>query len=79
MFSGCPIKKEYKPTIIIIGKSDLQIKSDFNFNLECENELEQLFAVVIVLQLLALEIALKLKYNVDNPKGLHKVVIDKII
>ena len=36
--------------------------------------IQQMFANVLILQQLALEIALHLKRNVDNPKGLHKVV-----
>ena len=73
------IKEDYKPTIIIIGDGDSRVKSDFNIDIECENELQQLFANVIILQLLALETALKLRRNVDSPKGLHKVVVDKTI
>ena len=71
------IKKEYNPKILIIGVSDERIKPHFHINVECNNEIQQLFANVAVLQLIALETALKLKRNVDNPKGLHKVVIDK--
>ena len=73
------IQKDYKPTIAIIGKGHPDIKPDFHINIECLNEIQQLFANVVVLQLLALETALKLKRNVDNPKGLHKVVVDKNI
>lgn len=68
------IKAEYNPKLAVIGINDERIKPDFYINVECENEIQQLFANVIVLQLTALEIALKLKRNVDNPKGLHKVV-----
>ena len=71
------IKKEYNPKMLIIGVSDERIKPHFHINVECNNEIQQLFANVAVLQLIALETALKLKRNVDNPKGLHKVVIDK--
>lgn len=73
------IKKNYNPTIIIIGNSDPRIKSNYHINVECDNEIQQLFANVIILQQLALEIATKLKRNVDNPKGLHKVVVDKTL
>ena len=73
------IKQDYSPTIVIIGDSDSRVKSDFNIDVECENELQQLFANVVILQLIALETALKLKRNVDSPKGLHKVVVDKTI
>ena len=73
------IKKDYKPSLILIGSNDLRVNYDFNINIECENELQQLFSNVILLQLIALETALKLKRNVDSPKGLQKVVVDKTI
>ena len=40
---------------------------------------QQIFANVVICQQLALETALKLKKNVDHPRGLHKVVVDKNI
>ena len=73
------IKSDYKPKIVIIGNGDERINPDFHINIGCENEIQQLFANVIILQQLALETALKLNRNVDSPKGLHKVVIDKNI
>ena len=54
-------------------------QADEFINIECDNELQQLFVNVVILQILALEIALKLKRNIDNPKGLNKVVVDKFI
>lgn len=73
------IKEDYKPKIAIIGDGDCRVNPDFHIDVECENEIQQLFANVVILQLIALETALKLKRNVDSPKGLHKVVIDKTI
>ena len=73
------IKTDYNPTIAIIGNGDAGIQPDFHINVNCENEIQQMFANVVILQLLALETALKLKCNVDNPKGLHKIVVDKVI
>ena len=73
------ISEDYHPFIAIIGKTDDRIKSDTNIYVECTNEIQQLFANVVISQLLALEIALKLKRNVDHPKGLHKVVVDKTL
>ena len=73
------IKEDYNPTIIIIGNGDKRIKPDFHVEIECENEIQQLFANVVILQMIALETALKLKRNVDNPKGLHKVVVEKSV
>jgi len=73
------IKKDYNPLIVIIGKSDTRIKADYHIEAKCENELQYLFSNLIIAQLIALETALKLHKNVDNPKGLHKVVVDKNI
>jgi len=72
------IKDDYNPRLIVIGPSSDEIKPDFNIHIESENEIQQMFANVVVLQQLALEVALRLKRNVDHPKGLHKVVIDKV-
>lgn len=73
------IKSDYNPKLVIIGPQDKEIEADFNLNVECENEIQQMFANVIICQQIALETALKLKRNVDHPKGLHKVVVDKNI
>ena len=73
------IKTDYSPTIAILGDGDNRVKPNFHIDVECENEIQQMFANIVILQLLALETALKLKRNVDSPKGLHKVVVDKNI
>jgi glucosamine--fructose-6-phosphate aminotransferase (isomerizing) len=73
------IKEDYNPNIIIIGNGNERIKPDFCIDVKCNNEIQQLFANVIILQQIALETAIKLKRNVDNPKGLHKVVVDKTL
>ena len=73
------IKEDYNPTIVIIGGSDKRVESHYHIDVDCENEIQQLFANVVILQLIALETALKLKRNVDSPKGLHKVVVEKNI
>ncbi len=75
----CKIKTDYSPKLVIIGPSSAELKPDFNINIECENEIQQMFANVVICQQLAFETALKLKRNVDHPKGLHKVVVDKNI
>ncbi len=71
------IKEDYNPRLVIIGSDEIQ--ADFNINVVCENEIQQMFANVLVCQQIALETALKLKRNVDHPKGLHKVVVDNNI
>lgn len=70
------IKSDYNPKLIVIGPSDDRIKPDFNINVECENEIQQMFADVIICQQIALEVALQLRRNVDHPKGLQKIVKD---
>ncbi len=72
------IKEDYNPTIVIIGNGDSNVKSHYHIDVDCDNEIQQLFANVVILQLLALETALKLKCNVDSPKGLHKVVVERL-
>jgi glucosamine--fructose-6-phosphate aminotransferase (isomerizing) len=73
------IRNDYNPLFVIIGLSDKGLKSDYHINVQCENEIQQLFANVVISQLIALETALILGRNVDHPKGLHKVVVDKSI
>ena len=52
------IKQDYNPKLIIIGDGDKSIKPDYHIDIECENELQQLFANVVILQQIALETAL---------------------
>ena len=73
------IKIDYNPKLVIIGAKDEELNVDYHLNVLCDNEIQQMFANVLICQRLALEIALKLGRNVDNPKGLHKVVVDKNI
>lgn len=68
------IKKDYNPSIYIIGKPSKDIKANYCINIECENELQYMFANVTICQLLALEIAIKKRKNPDRPNGLKKVV-----
>lgn len=68
------IQEDYKPTLCIIGNSNEKVKSDFNININCECNVVKSFCLVIICQLLALEIAKKLKRNVDKPHGLNKIV-----
>ena len=68
------IRKNYNPAMFIIGKHNDKIISNFNISINCENEILQMFSNVIIIQLLALEIARKLHRNIDKPKGLKKVV-----
>lgn len=69
------IKKEYNPSIYVIGKHNNKYVSNFNINIDCDNEILQMFSNAVICQLLALEIATRLGRNVDKPKGLKKVVV----
>lgn len=68
------IKENYKPPICIIGNRTNQIKSTYNLNIDCAKPIIKTFGILVIIQLLALEIALKLHRNVDKPHGLNKVV-----
>lgn len=68
------IKTSYNPPIFIIGNRTNQVKSTYNLNLECEKPIVKTFCIAVMIQLLALEIALKLHKNVDKPHGLNKIV-----
>lgn len=72
------IKSDYNPKLILIGPSNDNLKTDYNIYIECENEIQQMFANVLICQQIALEVALKLRRNVDHPKGLHKIVKDNV-
>lgn len=68
------IKENYNPPIIVVGNRTNQVKSTFNININCQKPMVKTFGLLVIVQLLALEIALKLHRNVDKPKGLNKVV-----
>ena len=68
------IKEDYNPILCIIGNSNEKVSADFNINIHCESAIVKSFCLVVIVQLLALEIAKKLKRNVDKPHGLNKVV-----
>lgn len=68
------IKESYNPPIFIIGNRTNQIKSTYNLNIDCESPIVKTFCIAVMIQLLALENALRLGRNVDKPHGLNKVV-----
>ncbi len=68
------IKKDYNPALYIIGKTSSDVHANMTINVECENELQYMFANVVLCQLLALEIAIKKHRNPDSPRGLKKIV-----
>ena len=68
------IKENYNPPICVIGNRTNQVKSTYNINIECDKPIVKTFCLAVIIQLLALETALKLHRNVDKPHGLNKVV-----
>lgn len=68
------IEADYAPPLCVIGCSNDKISPKFNINLDCESEIVKSFCIVVIVQLLALEIAQSLHRNVDKPHGLNKVV-----
>lgn len=68
------IKTNYNPPICVLGKRTNQVKSAFNIDIDCESSLVKTFALVVLIQFLALEVAQRLHRNVDKPHGLNKVV-----
>ena len=69
------IKKDYNPQLFVIGKHSKAIPFDYSISKDCDNDIHQMFSNVVIIQLIAFEIAKKLKRNIDKPKGLHKVVV----
>lgn len=68
------IKKDYNPKIVAVTDNE-GYKADVIIGFKkFENEITSILAFVIIMQLLALNIALKLNRNVDKPIGLNKVV-----
>lgn len=74
------IKEDYKPYIVTISSCDsdpvLDKLANHNFKLEADSLIFTMFGTLLIMQLLALEIAKKLKKNIDRPIGLRKVVIN---
>lgn len=68
------IKESYNPPICVIGNRTNQVKSTYNINIDCEKPIVKTFCIAIIIQLLALQIALRMHRNVDKPHGLNKVV-----
>ena len=68
------IQEEYNVPLCYLGDLQDAINSDFILNVSEEGSILRSFALIVVGQLLALEIAKSLKRNVDKPHGLNKVV-----
>lgn len=68
------IQEDYNPKLFVIGNCNEKVNADFKINIDCESVLVKSFCIVIIVQMLALEIAKSLHRNVDKPHGLNKVV-----
>ena len=68
------IQTDYNPTLCVIGCSNEKINPKFTLDILCESPIVKSFCLVVIIQLLALEIATSLHRNVDKPHGLNKVV-----
>jgi glucosamine--fructose-6-phosphate aminotransferase (isomerizing) len=73
------IKSDYNPPICVIGTSTTRINTSYNIdcNIESNDYILKIFSNLVIIQILALKIAEKLGRNVDKPKGLNKIVIEK--
>lgn len=69
------IKANYNPPICILGNRTNQVKYTYNLNINSEKPIIKSFGLLVLIQLLALNIALYLNRNVDKPRGLNKVVM----
>jgi len=68
------IQEEYNPLLCLIGNGNSKVNADYMINIDCESIIVKSFCIVVIVQLLALEIAQCLHRNVDKPRGLNKVV-----
>src|SRR5574344_1850958 len=68
------IKNQYNPPICVIGTSSERINSTYNIDLPVNDNILKMFSNVVIIQLLALKIAERLKKNVDKPRGLKKEI-----
>ncbi len=67
------IKQDFNPEIIAITDKKSDTKNAIKFN-KYNYNLSKICAITVILQRLALEVALILGADVDKPTGLHKVV-----
>jgi len=73
------MKNDYSPCIVTISdikdSEELEKHTNYNIKIDSQTVIFKLFASIVIMQLLALEIAKKLKRNIDRPQGLKKVVM----
>lgn len=61
-------------TICVLSSEILEIADDFIQLEESESYMEEFFRMNLAMQLLALEIAMRLNHDVDHPRNLAKSV-----
>ncbi|MCD8024024.1 MAG: hypothetical protein LUE64_00635, partial [Candidatus Gastranaerophilales bacterium] len=67
------IKNDFNPDIVAVTDKTVELKNAVIFgNYSCD--IAKICAITVILQLLALKIALITGADVDKPKGLKKVV-----
>ena len=71
------IKQNY-PNVLLINLANQKSaydKAQFSFLYDdCHNKVCEIFIKLIIIQLLAFNISISLKHDVDNPNGLSKIV-----
>ena len=69
------IKDKYKPQTVTIADFEYDAQNPYNIVFEkCKNDIVKYLSIIIILQLLALNVATELGRDIDNPQGLSKVV-----
>ena len=70
------IKKEYNPKLVCITSVENIKAGDINIHIKTKRKIKAIFGALLILQLIACEMANLLDKNPDSPKGLTKVVKD---
>ena len=70
------IKKEYNPKLVCITSVENIKAGDINIYIKTKRKIKAIFGALLILQLIACEMANLLDKNPDSPKGLTKVVKD---
>lgn len=68
------IMSKYNPAVVTVSENISDDTFDCNFHINKQPIINKLFDLILFLQLLSLKTAVALGRDVDNPKGLNKVV-----
>ena len=66
--------KDYNPTVVTVSESVDDDAFDFNFHMDKTPFVNRVFNTLLLLQITAYQVATALGRDIDNPKGLSKVV-----